>query len=105
VWATVLVVATWPLLLRVQATLGQNRGLAVVAMTLSIVLIFVVPFWLAISTILGHVDDLMALANAVATFHVPPSPAWVHDLPLVGPKIAEHWDHLEDTGIYELHLM
>jgi predicted PurR-regulated permease PerM len=71
-------------------------------MTLAIVLIFVVPFWLAISTILRHVDDLMVLAKSVATFRVPPSPAWAHDLPLVGPKIAERWDHLEDTGIYEL---
>jgi predicted PurR-regulated permease PerM len=102
VWAATLVVATWPLLLRVQAALGQSRGLAVAVMTLAIVLIFMVPFWLAISTILTHADDLIAMAKSVATLRVPPAPAWVHDVPLVGQKIAERWDHLEDTGIYEL---
>ena len=36
VWATTLVIATWPLMLRLQAALGGRRGLAVTLMTLAL---------------------------------------------------------------------
>ena len=44
IWATTLVVATWPIMLRVQRQLWNKRGLAVTVMTLALLLIFVLPF-------------------------------------------------------------
>src|SRR5271165_6291964 len=51
VWATTIVVATWPLLLVVQGWLGGRRGLAVAAMILALLALLVIPVWLAVSTI------------------------------------------------------
>src|SRR5207249_5560374 len=38
VWATMIVVATWPLMLRVQSALWDRRGLAVAVMTVVLLL-------------------------------------------------------------------
>src|ERR1700748_737374 len=54
IWATTLVVATWPIMLHVQAHLWRKRSLAVAVMTIALLVIFVLPFWLAITTITEH---------------------------------------------------
>ena len=46
-WATTIVVATWPVMLLVQAKLWNRRWLAVVAMTGVLVLVFIVPLTMA----------------------------------------------------------
>ena len=43
-WATTIVVATWPVMLLVQARLWNRRWLAVVVMTGILLLVFIVPF-------------------------------------------------------------
>ena len=44
IWATMIVVATWPVMLWFQARLWRRRrALAVAAMTLILLLVFVVP--------------------------------------------------------------
>ena len=54
VWAAMLVVATWPLLGRLERALGNRRGLAVAIMTVALVLLLVVPMWAAIDTIVDN---------------------------------------------------
>ncbi len=102
VWAVTIVVATWPLLLRVQRVLWHSRALAVAVMALVILLVFVVPFWLATATILARADQLMGLAQAAAAFRVPAAPQWVHDLPLIGQQLADSWTHLQDSSLSQL---
>jgi predicted PurR-regulated permease PerM len=102
IWAVTIVVATWRLLLRTQAVLCGSRTLAVALMTLMILVIFVVPFWLAVATILGRVDQLMNLAQAAVAFRVPAAPAWLQDLPLVGPGLAQAWNEFDNLGLSAL---
>jgi predicted PurR-regulated permease PerM len=99
IWATTIVVAVWPLLLRLQRMVGGSRGLAVALMTLIVVVLFVVPFWLAITTILAHADSLVGLVRAAVAFRIPPAPHWVGDLPLIGTKTAEIWARFQNEGI------
>src|SRR6185369_6250299 len=42
IWATMIVVATWPVLLALQRRMGGRRWLAALAMTLIMLLVFVV---------------------------------------------------------------
>lgn len=91
VWATTLVIATWPLMLKLEAALGGRRGLAVTLMTLALLLIVVLPLSAAIGAIVVNSDRIMALVLAVPDFHVPAAPAWLVDIPLVGEAAAEHW--------------
>ena len=99
IWAATIVVAIWPLLLRLQKFVGGSRGLAVALMTLIVLILFVVPFWLAVTTILGHIDSLTGLARAVVAFRIPPVPHWVPEMPLVGAKAAEFWAKFQNQGI------
>ena len=50
-WATMVVVATWPLMLALQRRLGGRRWLAVTVMTGAMLLVFFVPLVLAVTTI------------------------------------------------------
>ena len=58
-WAAMLAIATWPILRSVQTRLWNSRALAVTIMTMSIALVFVVPFWLAIGTIVRHSGQII----------------------------------------------
>jgi predicted PurR-regulated permease PerM len=99
VWAATIVVAIWPLLLRMQRMVGGSRGLAVTVMTVLVLVLFVVPFWLAVSTILAHVDSLVGLVHAAVAYRIPPPPGWVASLPLIGAKAAELWAKVQGDGL------
>ncbi len=90
-WATMIVVATWPVLLGLQARLGGRRGAAVAALTVVLLLVVFVPLYLAVEAILEQSDRVVALVKMLPTLHLPPPPAWVEGLPVVGHKAAELW--------------
>lgn len=101
-WATTLVLATWPLMLWVQRHTGNRRGVAVLLMTLIILLVLIVPLWLAISTIVTNIDVLSDLMGTVLSLRVPPPPNWVAQIPLLGESIAEAWQKLTSAGVQQL---
>ena len=98
VWATMIVVATWPVMLALQARLWGRRGLAVTAMTLALLSVLIVPFSLAIGTIVTKSDEIVGWAKSLATLKMPPTPTWVGNLPLIGSKAAQTWDTLAAAG-------
>jgi predicted PurR-regulated permease PerM len=103
IWAMMLVVASWPLMRRVQRLLWGRRSLAVLVMTLALLLLFVVPVALAIVTIVDNVDRLTAWAQMAREFHLPEAPpAWLAKLPLVGDSIAEGWAQGSSLGLRDL---
>jgi predicted PurR-regulated permease PerM len=102
IWATMIVVATWPLMLRVQATLWGRRSLAVMAMTVLLLLVFVVPLSLAIGTIVSNVDQIVGWARSLGTVALPAPPDWVQAVPLVGRKAASAWHEFATFGPEEL---
>ncbi len=101
-WGTMVVVATWPLLLRVQALLWNRRWLAVTVMTLLMLVVFVVPFVLAIGAVVAHTDDIADWAKSLAGFTLPLPPDWLRDLPAVGEKLDAAWRRLAASGMSEL---
>ena len=91
IWATIIVVATWPLLLKLQAMLWHRRGLAVAVMTVILLLVLVIPLSLAILTIIDSADEIVTRVKSLSTFTVPPMPEWIGTIPFVGKKIAVYW--------------
>ncbi|ABQ25021.1 AI-2E family transporter [Geotalea uraniireducens] len=91
VWATMIVVTTWPVMLRIQKRLRGKRALAVTAMTVGLLLVFSIPFTLAVINIIDWSDEIVTWSKSLATFTVSPPPAWVEQLPVVGPppKVME----------------
>ena len=98
IWAMTLVISTWPVLLRVQATFGGRRGLAVLIMTLLLLAIVVVPFGAAVSTIVKNSARIEGMASAVTSLQIPPTPGWVADVPVIGEPLAGAWDHIASAG-------
>jgi predicted PurR-regulated permease PerM len=99
IWATMVVVATWRVMLGIQARLWGKRSLAVVVMTLILLLVLVVPLSLAIATIADNADRIAGWARWLTEFKVPPPPDWVAGLPLVGTKLLHFWQQVAATGI------
>src|SRR6516162_847328 len=102
IWATTLVVATWPIMLHVQQRLWHKRGLAVAVMTIALLVIFVLPFWLAITTITQHFDRIAGWAASLASFQLPPPPHWLAGLPFFGAYAASLWASAAASGIEPL---
>ena len=101
IWATMVVVATWPLMLGLQARLGNKRGLAVSVMTTGLLLVLVVPLSLAIATLVENADRLVGWGKWLAEFRMPPPPDWVAGLPVVGPKLQQFLQQFAAAGIQE----
>ena len=101
-WATMIVVATWPLLLQAQAWLGGKRSLAVALMTVVLLLILVVPLYFGITAIVENAQQIAGWSKSLATFRVPQPPAWVEAFPLVGSKLAEPWRQLAASSPEEI---
>src|SRR5436189_6465026 len=59
-WATIVSVAVWPPLLRLEARLGGRRGLAVTIVTAAFLLAVFVPVTAALVTIVRHASNLPA---------------------------------------------
>lgn len=103
IWATLLVVSTWPLMLAVQRRLWGKRGLAVIVMTTALLLVVIVPLALAVLTIVKNADDFAGRLKTLANARVPAPPGWVEQVPVVGPKVAAEWQAVAALDADELH--
>lgn len=94
IWATMIVVATWPVMRAVQGRLGGRRGLAVVVMTAAMVVIVVAPIAVGIVVVVEHAADVVGWSKSLAASAVAGPPAWLSDLPLVGKRLATEWERI-----------
>jgi predicted PurR-regulated permease PerM len=101
VWAVAIVVATWPLMRRLQA-LVRRRSVAVVSMSAAMFLVFIAPLVLAIRTLVENTDTMTAWLRSIAATGIPPPPTWVERIPLAGPRMAERWSDIAATGKEDL---
>jgi predicted PurR-regulated permease PerM len=91
VWATMVVVAMWPLMLKLQARLWGKRWAAVTVLTAALLLAFVIPLSLGITMIVGQTEHVGEWAQSLQNIKVPPPPAWVENVPVVGSRISAAW--------------
>ena len=95
-WAATVVVATWPLLLRLQKLLFGRRGLAVLVMTLLLFMLFIIPIALLVNSL---VDSSGPVIRAATSGDLTlPDLAWLNSIPLVGAKLYSGWHSLLEMG-------
>jgi hypothetical protein len=104
IWATMVVVATWPIMLRVEQALWGRRSLAVTVMTVAMLLVFVIPFSLAIGTIVANAAEIAGWAGSLGAIKLPAPPDWLQGVPLVGRKAASAWREFTASGPEDLSL-
>src|SRR5262249_34055520 len=93
-WAVMIAVATWPLLLGLQARLAGRRSLAVAVMTIALLLVLLVPFYFGVTAIVEHAGQIGDWTKSLATFSVPPPPGWVAGIPVIGSRLTVRWQQL-----------
>jgi predicted PurR-regulated permease PerM len=98
IWATTIVVATWPVMLAIQRRCGNRRWAATTVMLLILLIVIVLPLYHAISTLALHGSEIMAAIKALPSYALPPPPGWIHDVPIVGERAAHEWQTLSDAG-------
>jgi predicted PurR-regulated permease PerM len=91
IWAVTIVVATWPIMLAVQARLGGRRPVAVMVMTVVFLLGLIVPLSGAIVVVLVNADVIVGWATSLASLTFPAPPGWLERVPLVGPRLLAKW--------------
>lgn len=99
IWATTIVIATWPVLLSVQRLLWGRRMLAVAVMTTAQLLLFAVPLTFAIVTVVDNADTVVGWIKSLTTLRLGEPPAWVASVPIVGARAAAYWRELAAGGL------
>jgi predicted PurR-regulated permease PerM len=102
VWATTIVVATWPLMRRVETLFGGRRAPAVFVMTLALLAILIAPLGVAIKAIFDHADELVGVIGRLPEARLPAAPEWLGNVPLVGESAQAAWNHLASEGLADL---
>ena len=98
IWASLLVIASWPLMQRLQSRLGDRRALAIAAMMTLLLLVFVIPIALILGVLIERAPDAAAWAQQLLQEGLPAPPAWVGEVPLVGRRLAAGWTELAAAG-------
>ncbi|MEC5385546.1 AI-2E family transporter YdiK [Uliginosibacterium sp. H3] len=97
-WASLIVVASWPLMSGVQAKVGGRRGLAVAIVIVILTLVVFLPIVLSLLTLIDNADALIAWVSSAREGFLATPPDWVVGLPVVGPKVATEWPRLLASG-------
>ena len=101
IWAVTIVTATWPLMVSIQGRLWGRRSLAVAVMTVVLLCVLVVPFWLAIDTIVSNADRIAGWVKSLSKFEVPPPPGWLGSVPFLGGNLVAAWEKFDVVGIQD----
>ena len=96
-WAAILCLATWPLYELLLKWLGGRRNLAAVLMTIMLLLVLFIPFFMVGLTFTNSISSAMHWFESNRQAGLPPPPEWVERIPLVGGRISEYWSMLAET--------
>ncbi|MFS2223659.1 AI-2E family transporter YdiK [Pantoea sp. B65] len=95
-WASMVVIATWPLMIKIQSWLWGRRSLAVIAMTLILILLFIIPIALLVNSL---IDNSAPVIEWATSGHIQiPQLSWLHEIPLVGDKLYASYHKLIAGG-------
>lgn len=95
-WASMVVIATWPLMLKLQKLLWGRRSLAVFAMTILLLLLFIFPIALLVSSLIDNSAPLIAW---ISKGHVElPELHWLQEVPYFGDKLYRSYHTLVAGG-------
>lgn len=95
IWAITLAIALWPPFERLRGWLGGRTGAAAALVTTALLVLLVLPLGRLAVTVGGQVDDALRLAADLSRAPLPPPPAWLLGLPVVGERLQELWSVLE----------
>ncbi|WP_343152924.1 AI-2E family transporter YdiK [Buchnera aphidicola] len=95
-WASMIVIATWPLMLKIQNILIGKRFLAVGFMTIGLLLLFFIPVICIVNSL---IDSSIPFVNCFISGNFSfPNLVWLQDLPIVGKKLFFSYQKILNGG-------
>jgi predicted PurR-regulated permease PerM len=91
-WAAILVFTTWPVCEWLRVHLRLRPGAAAGVMVALTAVVLVLPLALTAPGSANDVNHLRSVIEEGLRSGLPDAPAWVYDLPLVGPSVGSLWD-------------
>lgn len=99
-WASMVVIATWPVFLKLQSLLWGNRACAVITMIIILLLIFIIPIFCLVNSLIDNSASVISwLSSENLRF---PDLYWLQDIPIIGVKLFSSYQKLLDEGGSEL---
>lgn len=99
-WASAIVISTWPLMLKIQKFLGGGRLIALFSMIVILLLLFIIPIVLLVNSLVATSIPLIHwFSSNTLEF---PELIWLQDIPLIGKKIFISYKALLDSDGAEL---
>ena len=97
-WGAILAFASWPLMRLLTRALGGRETLAASLLTAAWILIVALPLvWLGFN-LADHIRDATAFVRDVQVDGLPEAPAWLGSIPLVGERMVNWWQSLDQQG-------
>ena len=97
-WAAVLAFASWPLMQFLTRVLKGNASLAAGLLTSVWVLVVAGPLvWLGFN-IADHIRNATDLIKNLRVTGLPDAPEWLIDVPMVGDRLLELWQTVDQQG-------
>ncbi|MCW5623881.1 MAG: AI-2E family transporter YdiK [Burkholderiales bacterium] len=102
IWSAMLAIATWPLLLGLQRRLWNRRWLAGLVLLFALLIMFMLPFAMAVSTVIEHSGDIAETSRKILSFRIGEPPEWLGRIPLVGSRLVSLWNDVVSAGASQL---
>ncbi|MCB1842944.1 MAG: AI-2E family transporter [Halioglobus sp.] len=90
VWGAIIAMAAFPLVKWLERRLGGRRGLAASLVSLSFIILLVVPAWSVTNALLDGLQSLSATLKA-GSLHVRPPNESVREWPFIGERVYAAW--------------
>ena len=91
IWGAIIGIAAFPLVQWLQKKIGGRRGLAAGLVSLTFIILLVVPAWSVTEALVSSARGLVTSLESQTLEIPPPSPA-VADWPLVGERVYTAWE-------------
>src|SRR5690349_10117603 len=85
-WALIVCITVWPILLRLQTFLADRRWAAVAIITGAILIVVFVPVTLALITIVKNAQNITAGISSFESIALPMPPPWLQRIPFGGDR-------------------
>jgi predicted PurR-regulated permease PerM len=101
-WASIIVISTYNIMLKLQKLLWNKKGLAVTVMVLIILMIILVPIIAVVGTIATNMSEISGWFSSLSEFKFQSAPDWISGLPVVGSQLANGWNQLASLNNDEI---
>ncbi|UDG81313.1 Putative transport protein YdiK [Candidatus Profftia lariciata] len=89
-WASIIVIATWHMLINLQNIFWGKRWIAVLLMTLLLFLFLIIPITLIISSLINNSKSMLVWASSAKNWSIPDL-LWLQSIPTIGHNIYKNW--------------